>query len=111
MFLMIYAPTVEFIKTVAAPILVGHLELQGYDVMRGVKYDEGMDAKLFSRFEKVLTGHFHCRQERENIYYMGTQYQITFSDLHETKGFHVFDTSTREIEFIENPYKMFTCCV
>ena len=38
---------------------------------------------------------------------MGTQYQITFADLNETKGFHVLDTETREIEFIENPYKMF----
>ena len=97
----------NFIKTAAAPILIGHLELYGYDVIRGVKYNEGMDAKLFSRYEQVFTGHFHCRQEHGNIYYLGTQYQITFSDLHETKGFHVYDTDTREIEFIENPYNMF----
>ena len=97
----------NFIKSAAAPILIGHLELYGYDVIRGVKYNEGMDAKLFSRFEQVLTGHFHCRQEHGNIYYLGTQYQITFADLNETKGFHVYDTDTREIEFIENPYKMF----
>ena len=97
----------NFIKTAAAPILIGHLELYGYDVIRGVKYNEGMDAKLFNRYEQVFTGHFHCKQEHGNIYYLGTQYQITFSDLHETKGFHVYDTDTREIEFIENPYKMF----
>jgi hypothetical protein len=38
---------------------------------------------------------------------MGTQYQITFSDLHEEKGFHILDTDTREIEYVVNPYKMF----
>jgi len=97
----------NFIKSAAAPILIGHLELYGYDVIRGVKYNEGMDAKLFSRYEQVLTGHFHCKQEHGNIYYLGTQYQITFADLNETKGFHVYDTDTRELEFIENPYKMF----
>jgi DNA repair exonuclease SbcCD nuclease subunit len=102
-----YDQSIDFIKTAAAPILVGHLELQGYDVMRGVKYDGGMSPKLFDRYEKVFTGHFHCRQEHDNIYYMGTQYQITFADLHEQKGFHVFDTDTREIEFIPNPHKMF----
>jgi len=102
-----YKQSVEFIKNVAAPILIGHLELDGYEVMRGIQYQGGMNAKLFERFEKVYSGHFHCRQEKGNIYYMGTQYQITFSDLNETKGFHIFDTSTREIEFIENPYKMF----
>ena len=102
-----YDQSINFIKTASAPILIGHLELQGYDVMRGVKYDGGMSPKIFERFERVFTGHFHCRQEHGNIYYMGTQYQITFSDLHEQKGFHVLDTDTREIEFIPNPHKMF----
>jgi len=99
--------SIHFIKNAAAPIILGHLELRGYDVMRGVKFDGGMDSKLFDRYEKVLSGHFHCRQEKENVYYMGTQYQITFADLNETKGFHILDTETREIEFIENPFKMF----
>jgi DNA repair exonuclease SbcCD nuclease subunit len=99
--------SIDFIKNAAAPILIGHLELHGYDVMRGVRFDGGMDANILDRYEKVLSGHFHCRQESGNVYYMGTQYQITFADLNETKGFHVLDTETREIEFIENPYKMF----
>jgi hypothetical protein len=38
---------------------------------------------------------------------LGTQYQITFSDINETKGFHVLDTETREIKFVPNPHKMF----
>ena len=102
-----YNDSLDFIKSAAAPILIGHLELEGYEVMRGVGFDGGMSPKLFDRYEKVLSGHFHCRQEKDNIYYLGTQYQITFSDLAETKGFHIFDTETRELEFIENPYKMF----
>ena len=75
--------------------------------MRGVKFDGGMNPKIFDRYEKVLSGHFHCRQEKDNIYYLGTQYQITFADLEERKGFHVLDTETRDIEFVENPYQMF----
>jgi DNA repair exonuclease SbcCD nuclease subunit len=102
-----YEQSIDFIKTAPAPILVGHLELQGYDVMRGVKHDGGMNPKMFDRYEQIFTGHFHCRQEQGNIYYLGTQYDITFSDLNETKGFHIYDTDTREIEFISNPHKMF----
>jgi hypothetical protein len=41
------------------------------------------------------------------VQYLGTQYQITFSDLEDRKGFHVLDTETRELEFVENPNKMF----
>ena len=100
--------SIEFIKTAPAPILFGHLELEGYEVMRGVNFNGGgTDPGMFNKYEKVFSGHFHCRQEKGNVYYMGTQYQITFSDLNENKGFHVFDTDTREMEFIENPYKMF----
>ncbi|MBC8442774.1 MAG: metallophosphoesterase [Proteobacteria bacterium] len=102
-----YDQSINFIKTASAPILVGHLELEGYDVMRGIKHKGGMNSKLFNRYEQVFTGHFHCRQKHDNIYYMGTQYQITFADLKEQKGFHVFDTDNREIEFVQNPYKMF----
>jgi len=102
-----YDESIKFINSAAAPILIGHLELQGYDVMRGVRYDGGMDAKIFNRYEQVFTGHFHCRQERGNIYYLGTQYQITFADLKEQKGFHILDTETRDVEFIKNPHKMF----
>ncbi len=104
-----YDESVEFIKTASAPILIGHLELNGYQVLHGIQYQggNGMDPNLFNRYEQVYSGHFHCRQEKDNIYYFGTQYQITFADLNDTKGFHVLDTDTRELEFIENPFKMF----
>jgi len=99
--------SVEFIKSASAPILIGHLELDGYQVMRGVGHRGGMDPKLFDRYEKVISGHFHCRHTQGNVDYLGTQYQITFADLKEAKGFHVLDTDTRDLTFIENPYKMF----
>ena len=97
----------DYIKTVDAPILMGHLELDGYEVLRGVKHRGGMSPQLFKRFEKVLSGHFHCKQSRDNIHYLGTHYEITFSDHGEPKGFHILDTETRELEYIENPSRMF----
>jgi hypothetical protein len=86
---------------------MGHLELDGYEVLRGVKHRGGMSPDMFKRFEKVLSGHFHCKQSQGNIHYLGTQYEITFSDHGEPKGFHVLDTETREIEYVENPNRMF----
>jgi hypothetical protein len=102
-----YNDSIDFIKNAAAPILIGHLELDGYQVMRGINHVGGMRPDIFDRYEKVFSGHFHCRQDRGNIYYLGTQYQITFSDLEEKKGFHILDTDTRDVEFVENPNRMF----
>ena len=40
------------------------------------------------------------------IYYLGTQYEITWSDYKCPKGFHIFDTDTRELEeYLTEMYK------
>jgi DNA repair exonuclease SbcCD nuclease subunit len=94
----------EFLKTCACPFIAGHFELNGYEVFRGIDFKGGMEMtdELLKRFELVLSGHFHNKSIKNNVWYLGTQYQITFSDLNERKGFHVLDTETRELEFIEN---------
>lgn len=97
----------DFIKTCKADILCGHLELFGYYAIRGVKHESGMRDDVFKRFEMVLSGHFHNRQSNGNIHYLGTQYQLTFNDLNDVKGFHILDTETRSLAFIENPNRMF----
>jgi len=97
----------RFIKKSKCPVICGHFELEGYQVMRGVKFEGGMPANLLTRYEMVLSGHFHHKHGGGNVQYLGTQYQITFSDLEDRKGFHVLDTETRELEFVENPHKMF----
>jgi hypothetical protein len=66
-----------------------------------------MSPAILSRFDTVYSGHFHCKQSEKNVSYLGTPYQITFSDLKERKGFHILDTETRELEFIENPDRIF----
>jgi DNA repair exonuclease SbcCD nuclease subunit len=102
-----YQESIDFIKNSNAEYAIGHLEIAGFQVLRGVKHEEGLDVNIFSKFEKVFSGHFHCKQADKNIEYLGTQYQITFNDLNERKGFHVFDTNTRELEFIRSPSKLF----
>jgi len=100
--------SLDFIKTCNAPIICGHFEMNGYQVLRGVSHQNGgLDDSLFKRYEMVLSGHFHCKQTKNNVHYLGTQYQITFGDINEDKGFHVFDTENRNLTFIQNPYRMF----
>lgn len=97
----------EFLKNTKAEIVCGHFELRGYEVMRGMNFEGGMNDDLLKRFDKVWSGHFHVRHVKNNIRYMGTPYQITFSDLYESKGFYIYDTDTDNLEFIENKDKMF----
>ena len=99
--------TSQFLKSCKCPIVMGHFELNGYEVMKGVKFDGGRSDKDLKRFEMVLSGHFHSKSSKNNVVYLGTQYQITFGDLNDQKGFHVFDTETRDLEFVANTDQMF----
>ena len=69
--------------------------------------EHGLESGQFKRFEKVISGHFHKKSDDGHIYYLGTQYEIMWSDYNCPKGFHIFDTQTRELERIENPLKIF----
>jgi len=97
----------DYIQEKTCNMLFGHIILRGYEVMRGVSSIEGNDPAVFSDYERVFSGHFHCKQESKNIFYVGTPYQLNFSDLNEVKGFHVFDLNTKRITFIENENKIF----
>ena len=98
-----YLSTVDWLQNTKADILGAHLELSGFEMMRGVKSTVGMDASLFKRFEMVLSGHFHTKSQKDNIYYLGNQMELTWADSGDPKYFHVLDTETRELTPIKNP--------
>jgi len=102
-----YDDTMKFIKNCKADWCGAHLELDGFEMMRGIKNIHGMDRKIFSKFEKVLTGHFHVGSQQDNIWYLGSQMEFFWSDAHDKKYFHVIDTETREVEKILNPNTLF----
>ena len=102
-----YDVCINFIKECKADWIGAHLELSGFELMRGVKSTHGMSADLFKRFEMVLTGHYHCSSRQDNIWYLGSQLEFFWSDAHDPKYFHIIDTETRQIEKIRNNYTIF----
>ena len=101
------AECTDFISNSKSDFCFGHFELAGFEMDRGTICHEGQDASSLRRYETVFTGHFHHRSKNGNIYYIGTPYEMTWSDHNDPKGFVVFDTDTREHEFIENPHTIF----
>ena len=99
--------SLNFIRNCKADILAGHLELYGFEMMRGIKSDHGMKSDTFSRFEMVLSGHYHTKNSRDNIYYLGSQMEFFWSDCNDKKFFHILDTETRELTPVHNPHTLF----
>lgn len=102
-----YAKSMDMLKTAKADLCCGHFEISGFSMYKGMESHEGFDAGLFDRFDMVFSGHYHHRSSRSNIHYLGNPYEITHMDYNDQRGFHIFDTETRELTFIPNPYTIF----
>ena len=102
-----YKRTMDMISSTDAQILMGHLEVKGFEMNLGSKNYEGLEPGVFKKFDMAMSGHFHHKSDNGNVYYLGNPYQITWNDYKDPRGFHIFDTETRELEFIQNPFEMF----
>ena len=95
--------SMQMLNTAKAEIVMGHLEKKGIEMQNGVINEHGNEKADFNRFDKVVSGHFHKHTDDGHIFYCGAQYEMTWSDYQDPKGFHIFDTETREMERIWNP--------
>lgn len=103
-----YDKSLDLVDRTKARLCIGHLEIEGFMMQPGQMSKEGLSASMFKKFDKTLSGHFHHRSDSNGIYYLGCPYQMNWSDHGFVKGFHVIDTETLDLTFIENPYNIYT---
>ena len=99
--------TLKLIQKTSCPCAMGHLELHGFRVNRQIIMEHGLDSKLFEKFKRVFSGHYHTRSTNGTVFYLGNPYEIYWTDVNDTRGFTIFDTETITHEHVNNPYKMF----
>ena len=102
-----YQESLDHIKNTKAEICMGHFEIAGFAMYRGMESHDGLAKETFEKFDLVFSGHYHHRSSDQHIHYLGNPYELTWQDYNDPRGFHLFDLSTRELEFICNPYRMF----
>ena len=100
--------TLQIIEESDSPCVMGHLELNGFMATRGHFMEHGMDSNVFDKFERVYSGHYHMRSNKDNIFYLGNPYEMYWNDVNDRdRGFHLFDTDTLEHKPVNNPYQLF----
>ena len=102
-----YNDCMSVISDTNADICMGHFEIQGFAMHRGMPSQEGLSRELFRKFDFTFSGHYHHRSSSDGIHYLGNPYELTWQDYNDTRGFHLFDLSTRSLDFIKNPNVMF----
>jgi len=102
-----YDRSMEEMKNTSAKFCMGHFEIEGFAMYRGMPSTEGLPQDLFRKFAMSFSGHYHHKSNKNGIYYLGNPYQLTWSDYGDERGFHLFDLDTQDLEFIKNPNEMF----
>ena len=100
--------TFKKVKKAQCDVVMGHLELNGFKATAGHMMEHGLETTIFDRFDKVYSGHYHCRSVQEPIHYLGNPYEMFWGDVNDTdRGFHIFDTETLDHTPVNNPYRLY----
>jgi hypothetical protein len=99
--------TLKLIEKTTCSCAMGHLELQGFRINKQLVMEHGLESKLFEKFDRVYSGHYHTRSDNGTVFYLGNPYEMFWNDVGDTRGFHIFDTETITHEPINNPYRLF----
>ena len=97
----------SFIEKSVSPFCIGHFELAGFQMMKGISAHDGMKSDFLDKYDDVFSGHYHTQSKSGNIRYVGTPYELFWNDYADPKGFWIFDTDTKEIEFVRNDVNVF----
>ena len=102
-----YNDSMETLKETSADVCMGHFEIAGFAMHRGMPSEEGLDRNVFRTFDHVFSGHYHHKSSDGNIQYLGNPYELTWQDYSDPRGFHIFDLDSYNLDFIQNPNVMF----
>ena len=86
----------------------GHFEIQSFKMNNFRVCEHGISPMNFlaSMTDKVFSGHFHNRHEKKynegSIHYIGSCFPMDFSDVGNTRGYHILDLDNGDTEFVEN---------
>ena len=83
-------------------IVFCHSEVRGIKLNKKVDNHHGTDSTTYDRFTAVYSGHIHYRQRRGQLRMVGTPYELTRSDMDNTKGFDLVNLEDMQETFFEN---------
>jgi hypothetical protein len=81
-----------------------HTDIRGLKFNKSVHIEDGPAQEKFRKFKRVYSGHIHYAQEVDNIKMLGSPYEITRSDMGNTKGITLLDLADGNEIFFENTY-------
>lgn len=86
----------------AATVIYGHLEFKGFVLTGDTNVlEHGPDHTEFNKPKKIFTGHFHKRQVKDNVHYIGNTFPMDFSDANDyERGMMIYEYSSDTVNYL-----------
>lgn len=82
----------------------GHMDVVSFDYGNGYISDAGLSTEDLSRFQRVISGHYHKYQEKGNLTYLGTPFSHSFGESNQDKFLGIYDSDLDKLELLETPF-------
>lgn len=87
----------------SATVVVGHFEFNGF-ILTGEhkKAEHGATHTIFDKPKRIFSGHFHRRQTKDNVHYIGNCFPMDFSDANDSaRGVAIYQYDIDKLDFVD----------
>lgn len=85
-------------------VVFGHFEIKSFDFGNGHICDKGMTTKSLTRFKRVISGHFHKYQQKDNFTYLGSPFSHSFGEVNQDKFLGRYALNEDKLELLPTTF-------
>ena len=85
-------------------IIFGHFNMVGFDYGNGFISETGGRVSDFRRFKRVVSGHYHKFQRKENFLYLGTPFSHSFGEANQPKYIGSYNPVSDNLSLISTEF-------
>lgn len=96
-----YDEIIKVSKKKKIKYMFAHMEFSGFVLNQNYIMEHGHTHKELKHIKKIISGHYHTKQIKDNVIYNGSPFPMDYSNSNENDlGFSILDTELNEVEFI-----------
>lgn len=91
-----------------------HMDIESFKYNKAIRIEKGVSVESLKSFKRVYAGHLHHKQDRGNVLYLGTPYQMDYGDMDTRRGYYVITVTDDMLheEYFENEWSpKFVACM
>lgn len=99
-----FSEALELFSNNLNQVLFLHQDIIGFDLGTGFIAEDGISLEILKSFSKIISGHFHKFQQKNNLTFLGTPFSQSFGESNQAKYIGLFSKEKNHLELIETNF-------